>query len=64
MHAHINRCTCMYASIKPSGCIAFPYLSGKVIQPPGVYKTEWLYSLSVSLWKGHTATRSFSSPHL
>ena len=36
MLAYINICSCIYASIKPSGCIAFPYMSGKVIQPPGV----------------------------
>ena len=45
----------------PSGCINFPNIcGGKVIQPLGPHrstKTEWLYSLSISPWKGHTATR-------
>ena len=46
---------------KPSGCITFPpQIFGKVMQPLGPHrstKTEWLYSLSISPWKGHTATR-------
>ena len=36
------------------------YHASKVIQPLGPHRstqTEWLYSLSISPWKGHTATR-------
>ena len=47
MPAYIHRCTCIFASIKPGGCIAFPYLSGEVIQPPGFAR----FGVAVLPWK-------------
>ena len=53
---------------KPGGCIPFPNICGKVIQPPGfsvglprcVEKAGGCTTLSEDLWKGDTATRFFT----
>ena len=52
MPASTNRRVYIYAPIKPSGCIAFPDLAGKVIQPPGVYRARISYMpASMNRWK-------------
>ena len=51
MPAHMNGCTCTSAPIKPSGCIAFPDLAGKVIQPPSVSRARISYMpASINRW--------------
>ena len=48
LNRKVNKCTCIYASIKPSGCIAFPYMSGKVIQHPGVSRATLHMHLKIA----------------